>query len=133
MEKAAVIDTNPLIFHAAGGKRLGTRAARHLAACEAKAAITYVPVAVVWELALLVRRSRVALDVSVRHFFETLFSNPAFQPVDVRPEHVFLAEEMRPNDDPFDGLICAAAVELGLPLITRDAEMQSSGIVRTVW
>ncbi|MGH9463379.1 MAG: type II toxin-antitoxin system VapC family toxin [Vicinamibacteria bacterium] len=133
METAAVIDTNPLVFHAAGGKRLGARAARHLEACEAKAAITYVPVAVIWELALLVRRSRIAMDLSIHGFFETLFSNPAFQPVDVTPEQVFLTEEIRPNDDPFDALICAVAVELELPLITRDAEIQDSGIVRTLW
>lgn len=132
-DTAAVIDTHPLVFHAAGGKRLGLRAARHLEACEAKAAITYVPVAVIWELALLVRRSRIAMDVSVRGFFETLFSNPAFQPVDVTPEHVFFTEEIQPNDDPFDALICAVAVELELPLMTRDAEIQDSGIVRTVW
>jgi PIN domain nuclease of toxin-antitoxin system len=132
-ETAAVIDTNSLIFHAAGGKRLGSRAARHLEACEAKAAITYVPVAVIWELALLVRGSRIDMDLPAQSFFETLFSNPAFQPVDVTPQHVFLTEEIRPNDDPFDALICAVAVELELPLITRDAEIQAFGMVRTLW
>jgi PIN domain nuclease of toxin-antitoxin system len=46
---------------------------------------------------------------------------------------VFLADEARPNNDPFDGLICAAARRLDLPLITRDAEIERWGRVRVVW
>jgi predicted nucleic acid-binding protein len=40
---------------------------------------------------------------------------------------------MRPNDDPFDALICAAARHLDLPLLTRNGDIQDSGLVRVVW
>jgi PIN domain nuclease of toxin-antitoxin system len=132
-EPAAVLDTHALIHHTAGGKHLGRRAAGHFEACEARAAIAYVPVAVIWEFSLLVRSARINLEGSVSDFFETLFSNPAYQPVDMTAEHVFLAEEVRPNNDPFDGLICAAALDLDLPLITRDRDIEDSRIVRTLW
>ncbi len=132
-EPAAVLDTHPLVYHAAGGKNLGRRASRHFEACEARAAIAYVPVAVIWEFTLLVRSARINLEGSVADFFEILFSNPAYQPVDMMPEHVFVAEEVRPNNDPFDGLICAAALSLDLPLITRDRDIEDSRIVRTLW
>jgi PIN domain nuclease of toxin-antitoxin system len=69
----------------------------------------------------------------MRAFFDDLFSNPAYQPLDATPEHVFLADELRFTRDPFDGLICAAARTMGLPLITRDAEIQRSGTVKTIW
>jgi PIN domain nuclease of toxin-antitoxin system len=128
-----VIDTHPLIFHAAGSKILGRRAAAHIRACENKQAITYVPVAVVWEFALLVRIRRIHIDGSLREFFGALFSNPAYQPVDLTAEHVYLADEIRPNNDPFDALICATAISMELPLITRDQEIEQSGIVETVW
>jgi PIN domain nuclease of toxin-antitoxin system len=35
--------------------------------------------------------------------------------------------------DPFDALICAAARDLELPLITRDGDIGRSGAVRVLW
>jgi PIN domain nuclease of toxin-antitoxin system len=75
----------------------------------------------------------VHLRRTVRGFFEDVFSNPADQPYDLEAVQIYLADESRPNRDPFDGLICAAAVDLELPLITRDADIASSGIVRVIW
>jgi PIN domain nuclease of toxin-antitoxin system len=40
---------------------------------------------------------------------------------------------LRINRDPFDALICAAARELALPLLTRDADIEGCGAVRTLW
>src|SRR5690242_11069449 len=56
---AAVTDTHALMFHAAGGGRLGHKAAAHFQACEQRQALTYVPAAVVWEVTLLTRAGRV--------------------------------------------------------------------------
>ena len=133
-DRAAVTDTHALIFHAEGTPgRLGRLAKAHFAACERKEAILYVPAAVIWECALLARRGRVDLGQSVRGFFDDLFSNPAYQALDLTLEQVLLADEMRPNENPFDALICAAARSLGLPLITRDEEIRESGLVKVVW
>lgn len=132
--KAAVTDTHPLLYHAgARSARLGRRARAHFAACERREAILYVPAAVIWECALLARRGRVDLGRPVREFFEGLFSNPAYQALELTPEHVYLAAEAQPNDDPFDALICAAARSLGLALITRDEDIRASALVRVVW
>jgi PIN domain nuclease of toxin-antitoxin system len=130
---AAVSDTHPLLFHAAGGGKLGPRAAAHFEACELRQAILYIPVAVIWECVLLARGARINLRRSVRDFFDDLFSNPAYQPYDLNAAQVFLADEARVNRDPFDGLVCAAARDLELPLITRDGEIRSSGLVRVIW
>lgn len=130
---AAVTDTHPLLFHAAGGGRLGRRAAEHFAACERREALLYVPAAVIWECALLTRAGRVNLRQSVRGFFDDLFSNPAYQPYDLSVEQVLMAEEMRINRDPFDALICAAARDLELPLVTRDGDIRSLGLLRVIW
>jgi len=88
---------------------------------------------VVWECSLLARVARINLRRTVRAFFEDLFSNPAYQPLDVTPAQVFLADELRFNRDPFDALICAAARTVALPLITRDAEIRASGAVMVIW
>ena len=130
---AAVCDTHALIFHAGDANRLGRRAAAHFEACERRQAILYVPAAVIWECALLARGSRINLRRTVRSFFDDLFSNPAYQPYDLTAQQVFAADGTRINRDPFDALICAAAIDLELPLITRDADIRASGLVRVVW
>lgn len=130
---AAVCDTHALLFHAAGGGNLGRRAAAHFDACERRQAILHVPVAVIWECVLLARGGRINLRRTVRGFFDDLFSNPSYQPYDLTVAQVFLADETRVNRDPFDALVCAAAIDLDLPLITRDADIKSSGAVRVIW
>ena len=62
---AAVSDTHALLFHAAGGGRLGRRAAAHFEACERRQAILYVPAAVIWECGLLARGGRINLRRTV--------------------------------------------------------------------
>ena len=130
---AAVTDTHPLVYHAAGGRGLGPRAAALFDRCEHGQAILYVPAAVIWECSLLARVSRINLRRTVRAFFEDLFSNPAYQPLDVTPDHVFVADELRFNRDPFDALIVAAARSVSLPLITRDVDVCESGAVTVLW
>ena len=131
--EAAVTDTHPLLFHAAGGQGLGKKAAAVFARAERREAIVYVPASVMWECSLLARVGRVNLRRSVRVFFDDLFSNPAYQPLDLTPGEVCLADELRFTRDPFDALIVAAACHAGLPLITRDAAIRASGTVSVVW
>lgn len=126
-------DTHPLLLHAAGGKGLGRRAAECFVACERREALVYVPAAVLWETGLPVGSGGLRLGRPLRGFVEDLFSNPAYQPFDLGVEQVCLADEERPNDNPFDALICAAAATLALPLVTRDRAIQDWGRVRTVW
>jgi PIN domain nuclease of toxin-antitoxin system len=133
MLSAAVADTHALVFHAAGSKSLGKRAAAVFAAAERRSSIIYIPAAVIWECALLARIGRIDLHRPTPEFFGDLFSNPAYQPVDLTADEVYLADDARPNEDPFDALICAAARHLSLPLLTRDADIQDSGSVRIVW
>jgi len=131
--QSAVTDTHPLIFHAAGGGRLGPHAAAFFERCEHQEAILYVPAVVIWESSLLARVGRIDLRRSVRDFFGDLFSNPAYQPLDLTPDQIFLADELRFTRDPFDALIVAAAHTVGLPLVTRDNQLRESGSVRAIW
>lgn len=131
--EAAVTDTHALLFHAAGGRGLGPKAAAFFNRCERREAILYVPTVVIWECNLLARVGRINLRRTVRAFFDDLFSNPAYQPIDVTPEQVFLADELRFNRDPFDALIVASARRAGLPLVTRDEDIRKAGVVSVIW
>ena len=130
---AAVTDTHPLIFHAAQSGALGERARRLFDAAERQQALVYVPAAAIWEVSLLTRVGRVNLRRPLRTFFDELFSNPAYQPVDLTADQIVLADELRFTRDPFDGLIVAAARTLDAPLITRDGPIRDSGAVRVLW
>jgi PIN domain nuclease of toxin-antitoxin system len=129
---SAVTDTHALLFHAAGG-RLGARARWLFAAAEERNAIVYVPMAVIWEVTLLARAVRVNLHRPVRSFFADLFSNPSYQPHALDASQIFEAGELRSLRDPFDALICAAARDLDLPLITRDEAITGSAQLTTIW
>lgn len=133
MVDAAVADTHALIFHAGGSAVLGPKARAHFAASEAQRALTYIPVIVMWECALLSRAVRINLRRPLRQFFDDLFSNPAYQPLDLTAAQVLLADELRFTKDPFDALIVAAARDLGIPLITRDQTIRDAGVVKTIW
>jgi PIN domain nuclease of toxin-antitoxin system len=130
---AAVSDTHALLYHAGASARLGKRAAAHFTACEQRKALLYVPAAVIWETALLARSGHANLRRTVRGFFDDLFSNPAYQPYDLSAPQLYDADSLRFNRDPFDALICAAARDLELPLLTRDNDIMQSGAVRVLW
>lgn len=130
---AAVTDTHALLYHATGSARLGRRAAAHFDRAEERRAIVYVPAAVMWEVALLARGARVNLRRAPRDFFADLFSNPAYQAHDLTAAQIFDADDLRINRDPFDALICAAARDLDLALLTRDADIAGSDVCRVIW
>ena len=130
---AAVTDTHALVYHATGSRRLGAVGRRLFQNAEDGRAVIHVPAAVIWEMAFLARSRRVDLRRSVGEFFDDLFSNPSFHPHDLDARQVLMAADWLQFRDPFDALICASAADLSLPLVTRDAVIEASGLVRTVW
>lgn len=111
---------------ATGSGRLGRQGGRLFERCEAREAIVYVPMAVIWETCLLARVGRIHLRRRAQEFFDDLFSSPAYQPLDLAPDQIFAADALVFTRDPFDALIVAAALSLNLPLITRDAAVRRS-------
>ncbi len=130
---AAACDTHALVHYAFGDRRLGNQAAALFDACEARQAIIYVPAIVIVEFEFVLARRMARASMRLREFFEDLFDNPAFQAFELDAEQVYLANEAKPNNDPFDSLICAAARRLEVPLITRDAAIVRWGRIETVW
>lgn len=130
--RAAVTDTHPLVYFIGGGP-LGRRAGAHFEACDRQEVLTYVPSIVVWECSLLARAGKVDFGRPLDSVFDDLFTNPAYVPLELSVEQVVLAHDRRPNNDPFDALICAAARSLELPLITRDHDIHASRVVDVLW
>lgn len=130
---AAVTDTHALLYHLGGSRKLGLKAAAAFQAAEEGRGTIYVPMPVVMEVTFLARAGRASLRAPAMTMFDTLFANPAYQPLDLSLEHLRVADVLRFNRDPYDSLIVAAAVVLGLPLITRDSDILGSGAVKVLW
>lgn len=133
MTGALITDTHPLIWWAGSRQKLSARARRAFEACTEGRLLIYVPTVVILELALLEEHRKIRLRTPFPAWVDSLFESPGFAPVAMEPVHVKEAWAMRRFADPFDRLIVAAAVQLGIPLISKDSEIARSGLVKMYW
>jgi PIN domain nuclease of toxin-antitoxin system len=130
--QAAVTDTHAIVFHAAVAASSGRRPRRSTIAASG-AMPSCMSRCGHLECSLLARVARINLRRTVRAFFRRSVQQPSYQPLDMTPEQIYLADELRFNRDPFDALICAAARTMELPLITRDGDIRGAGVVKVIW
>lgn len=128
-----VTDTHPLVWYAAGTHRqLSHAALQAFHAASHGEALLYVPVFVLWEIALLLKVGRITLREGYRDWTSHLLAQRGFAlaPCD---ESILAEAYAYPFPDPFDGVITATAKVLDLPLITKDAMISASGLVDIYW
>jgi PIN domain nuclease of toxin-antitoxin system len=128
-----VTDTHPLVWYATGKHRqLSPKVLRAFHAAAGAEALIYVPVFALWEIAMLLKVGRIALQEPYGDWAEHLLAQPGFvlAAVDVR----MLAEAYYyPFPDPFDSVITATARVMDLPLMTNDAEINASQLADVYW
>ena len=128
-----VTDTHPLVWYATGTHRqLSPKVLRAFHAAADAEALIYVPAFVLWEMAMLLKVGRIALQEPYGAWAEHLVAQPGFAlaAVDVR----MLAEaDYYPFPDPFDSVITATAKVMDLPLMTNDAEINASQLADVYW
>ena len=92
----------------------------------------YVPVFVLWEIAMLLKVGRIALHEPYGDWAEHLLAQPGFAlaAVDVR---MLTEAHYYPFPDPFDSVITATAKVMDLPLMTNDAEINASQLADVYW
>ncbi len=71
--------------------------------------------------------------VYLERWAETIFKNSGFGIASLEPSAIDLAVAYNFNNDPFDSAIVAAAVDLSLPLITKDGAITESNLVEIHW
>jgi len=127
-----LLDTHVLVWMVADSKRLSKSALGAIRAAQREGGLGISAISL-WELAWLVGRGRIqaygTVEASVRLLIEGVIVRP------ITPEIGALAAQF-PEDyprDPADRLIGATARFEGVRLITSDAGILKSPLVRTVW
>lgn len=85
-----------------------------------------------WEVALLVNKGRLRLTLSARSWVSKTEALSLFEFIPVTNSIALRSVQLKMHPDPADRLIVATALELGLPLVTKDDKLRQLGI-DTVW
>jgi PIN domain nuclease of toxin-antitoxin system len=104
----------------------GSLTTRERAALEADAAWGMASI-VLWELAMLMARKRIVIDLAARDLREALSALYVFP---ITFELARMSCEFDFNTDPADRMIVATSIVHDVPLMTRDVKIRKSGLVR---
>jgi PIN domain nuclease of toxin-antitoxin system len=129
-----VLDTHTLIWWVNGDSRLSERAAEAITDNLAGDGVVASSISA-WELAVLVDKGKLELNLDVLTWTETAARVEGFRfvPVD---NLVAIRSRTLPGDfppDPADRIIVALARELAIPLATADKKIRDYPHVITIW
>jgi len=130
-----VADTHAILWHLFDPHRLGVAARAAFDDTEEGAASIFLPAVVVAEMIMVVQRQRlpgVALPQLLDQF-AIMRSSVNYVLLPLLPDTVIASHALDQIPDIFDRLVVAQALQMNLPLITRDATITGSGVLVVVW
>jgi PIN domain nuclease of toxin-antitoxin system len=127
-----VLDTHAWVWWALEPKRLSRRARETIDEAET------VGVCAIscWEVALLVLRGRLELDLDLRTWIARALALEGVETLPLHPDAAIdaaLLPEQGFHRDPVDRIVFATARRLGAPLVTKDRRIRSFYRAATVW
>jgi PIN domain nuclease of toxin-antitoxin system len=126
----AVTDTHGLIWYLENSPRLGPAASKTFDACDRGEAIIYVPTICLVEIIYLQEKGRIPADLLARFNGELHAGTSGLAITELTAgvvEAVAKISRASVPDMP-DRIIAATALDLGLPLITRDPAIIGAGL-----
>lgn len=125
-----LLDTHTWIWWVTRDERL-SRAARR--AMESETALGVSPVSC-FEVARLAARGRIRLDRAPELWTAQALAQPGIELVEVTSGVATRAALLDPfHGDPIDRILAQSAIELRVPLVTKDERIRTSALVRTIW
>ena len=131
-----LLDSHALLWWQAGGARLSAGARR---AIDAASVLLVSPVSF-WEIAVLVRKGRIRLESDPHVWTQDLLASDRLQTASLSAVAAVTAGTLATPGfpgDPADALIYATAIDLAVPLVTKDERLRiyarERRDVRTIW
>lgn len=95
--------------------------------------LIYVPAVVLWEIAILQHLGKIDLNERFDYWANRLLKKQGFGIIPLEISVIKNAVGYNFNNDLFDKAIVASAVELDLPLMTKDNAIIDSNLVEIYW
>jgi PIN domain nuclease of toxin-antitoxin system len=127
-------DTHPLIWYATNKhSHLSAKVLTAFQKAEAAETVIYISAVTFWEIALLENLGKIKLKEKFEYWAKKLLAKNGFEIVPLEPSIISRSVGYNFNDDSFDKVIVASAVELEVPLITKDWAITESNLVEIYW
>jgi len=127
--RTLVLDTHAALWWSFLPEKLGRTARKALDEAEE----LLLPGIIFWEAALLVRKGRIELPVTLEAWLSGLESSQRLRVVALDARIALDADALRMHDDPADRFIVATALRCKAPLVTKDRAIRSTKLVQVVW
>jgi PIN domain nuclease of toxin-antitoxin system len=127
-------DTHPLIWYSTNKHtQLSRKVLNTFQKAEKAETVIYISAVTFWEVALLENLGKIKLNERFDRWAENLLSKNGFEIVPLEPSIISRSVGFNFNDDSFDKVIVASAIELEVPLITKDWAVTKSNLVEIYW
>ena len=128
-----LLDTHVVVWILADPPRVSKRAKQAIDDAREQAGGIFISDITLFEVANLIARRRLGLQVSLESFLEEVESRFTILPID---RHVAARSVQLPGTypkDPLDRIIGATALVEGCPLVTADESIRRAKVVKTIW
>jgi PIN domain nuclease of toxin-antitoxin system len=128
------VDTHIIIWNALKPELLSKKAKLEIEQANNTSGIIICDISL-WEIAMLVQKSRLEISVSYLEFTELVKASNNYMIHSITPEIAELSTRLSEsiNFDPADRLISATSIITNTPLITADKNLRKSNAINTIW
>ena len=126
-----VLDTHTWLWYATDSEKLSKQSKARI---NRAASLGVHPISC-WEIAMLSNSGRLKLSMDVPQWVGHALERPKVELLPFTPAAAIRAAGLGGGfpGDPADRLIVGTALEMGLPLVTRDQRITDWGHVQTIW
>ena len=128
------VDTHIIIWDVLRPELLSEKAKNELERANNSDGIIFCDISL-WEIAMLVKKKRLEIDITYLEFIELLKASNKFIFQSITPEIADLSTKLSDqlNSDPVDRIIVATSIISNTPLITADKNLRRSKKLNIIW
>jgi len=126
MNDALLLDTHIALWLDSGDEQLRRSTRTLIDDCRQRSGTIFLSAVSAWEIAVLVDKEYIELDLTVDRWVARFLARPGVEPLKLDHRTASLAYPLDHLDsrDPADRLLVASAIALGCPLVTYDDRIQ---------